>query len=81
MFKVNVGIAPEIMKDILQIDETPYNLRHKVLAKNSNVRSVNYGVHTIDLVATRTGYQKTNSIYIYIYIYVYIYIYIYIYMY
>ena len=68
MFKVNVGIAPEIMKDIFQIEETPYNLRHKVLAKNSNVRSVNYGVHTTDLVATRTGCQKTNSIYIHIYI-------------
>ena len=46
MFKVKVGIEPEILKDIFKIEEKPYNLGNKFLVKSNNVRSVNYGTYT-----------------------------------
>ena len=46
MFKVKVGIEPEILKDIFKIEEKPYNLRHKFLVKSNNATSVNYGTYT-----------------------------------
>ena len=72
MLKVNVGVEPEIMNDIDQSKDRPYNLRHKFLVKSKNVRSVNYGTHTASFIGP-------ISMYIYIYIYKCMYIYIYIY--
>ena len=46
MFIVKIGIAPEIMKDIFEIDERPYNLRHGFLVKRHSVRQVRYGIET-----------------------------------
>ena len=46
MFKVKVGIAPHIMKDIFQVEDKHFNLRHKFFVKSHNVRPVNYGTHT-----------------------------------
>ena len=41
------------MKNIFQIEDTPYNLRHKFLVKSINVRYVNYGTHTASFVDPR----------------------------
>ena len=43
----------EIMKDIFQIEEKPYNERHKFLVKSNNARSANYGTHTASFVGPR----------------------------
>ena len=56
MFKVRFGIAPEIMKDVFQIEDKPYNPRHKFLIKSNNVRSVNSGTHTASFVGSRIWY-------------------------
>lgn len=68
MFKVKVGIEPEIMNDIDQSKDKLYNLRHKFLVKSKNVRSVNYGTHTASFIGPRIWdtipevCQNTNSL-------------------
>ena len=68
MFKVKVGIAPEITRGIFQIKDKPYNLRHKFLVKSNNVRSVNHGAHTASFIGPRIRdtipevHQNTNSL-------------------
>ena len=53
MFKVKVGITSEIMKDIFEIKEKPYNLRYNFLVKSNDVRSANYGAPTSFFVGPR----------------------------
>ena len=39
IFKVKVGIVSDLMKDVFQVAEKPYNLWHKFLVKSNNVRT------------------------------------------
>lgn len=54
MFIEKIGIAPEIMKDIFEIDERPYNLRHGFLVKRHSVRQVRYGIETTCFLAPKS---------------------------
>ena len=71
IFKVTVGIAPEIIKHIFQIEDKPYKLRHKFLVKRNNARSANYGTNTASFVGSRIwditpgACQNTNSLFIF----------------
>ena len=40
IFKVKLGLAPEIMKNIFPIIENPYDLRNKIKFKSRNVHFV-----------------------------------------
>ena len=53
MYKVKIGIAPEIKKNIFEIDERPYNLKYAFLVKRHSVRSVRYGIETACFLAPK----------------------------
>ena len=46
MFKVKIGCASDIMKEIFQTDNQNYNFRHDFLINRCNIRSVYYGTKT-----------------------------------
>ena len=53
LFKVKIGVAPDIMKEIFQVEERPYNFRHNVFVKRHNVKSVRYGTETASFLAPK----------------------------
>ena len=53
LFKVKIGVAPDIMKEIFEVEERPYNLRNNVFVKRSNVRTVRYGTETVSFLAPK----------------------------
>ena len=53
LFKVKIGEAPEIMNEIFQIEERPYNFRNDVFVKRHNVRTVRYGTETVSFLAPK----------------------------
>ena len=46
IFKVKIGIAPELMKEVFDIVDTPYNLRSGTKFKSHLVKTVTYGLET-----------------------------------
>ena len=46
MFKVKIGCAPRIMKEVFEIENRNYNFRHDFLIKWCNIQSVYYGTET-----------------------------------
>ena len=53
IFKVKLGIAPQIMKNVFPIIDNPYNLRNETKFKSRNVHTVRYGIETASFVAPR----------------------------
>ena len=53
IFKVNLGLAPEIMKNVFPIIENPCDLRNEAKFKSGNVKTVWYGIETASFVAPR----------------------------
>jgi len=53
LFKIKIGEAPEIMNEIFQIEERPYNLRNEVFVKRHNVRTVRYGTEAVSFLAPK----------------------------
>ena len=53
IFKVKLGLAPEIMKNIFPIIENPYDLRNETKFKSKNVHAVRYGIKTASFVAPK----------------------------
>ena len=47
IFKVKIGVAPEIVNDIFSIIDNPYNLRNDIKFKSKNIRTVRYGTETL----------------------------------
>ena len=62
LFKVKIGVAPEIMNEVFQIEERPYNFRNGVFIRRHNVRTVRYGTETVSFLAPKLWalhfYQK-----------------------
>ena len=54
LFKVNLGLAPEIMKNIFPIIENPYGLRNETKFKSRNVHTVPYDIETASFVAPKS---------------------------
>ena len=46
MFKVKIGYAPDIMKEIFEPENRNYSFHHDFLMKPYNIRSVYYGTET-----------------------------------
>ena len=44
IFKVKLGLAPQIMKNVFPIIENPYDSRKKTKFKSRNVHTVRYGI-------------------------------------
>ena len=53
IFKVKLGIAPQIMKNVFPLIDNPYNLRNETKFKSRNVHTVQYGIETASFVAPR----------------------------
>ena len=53
LFKVKIGVAPEIMNEVFQIKERPYNFRNGVFIRRHNVRTVRYGTETVSFLAPK----------------------------
>ena len=53
IFKVKLGLAPEIMKNIFPIIENPYDLRSETKFKSRNVHTVRHGIETASFVAPK----------------------------
>ena len=51
IFKVKLGIAPEIIKNFFPIIENPYDLGNETKFKSRNVYTVRYGIETASFVA------------------------------
>ena len=68
IFKVKLGIAPDIMKNVFPIIENPYDLRNKTKFKSRNVSTVRYGIETAYFVAPRIwssipqSYKECSSV-------------------
>ena len=61
IFKVRLGLAPEIMKKILLITENPYDLRNETKFKSRNVGTVPYGIENASFVTRRICISITRS--------------------
>ena len=53
MFKVKLGIAPEMMKNVFQRQEKTYSLRNGDRFKTRNVHTVKYGIETASFVGPK----------------------------
>ena len=53
MFKVKIGCTPNIMKEILEIDNRNYNFRHDFFIKRCNIRAVYYGAETASFICPK----------------------------
>ena len=68
IFKVKLGIAPDIMKNVSPIIENPYNLRNETKFKSRDVSTAWYGIETTSFVAPRIwssiprSYKECSSI-------------------
>ena len=68
IFKVKLGIAPDIMKNVFPIIENPYDLRNETKFKSRNVNTVRYGIETASFVAPRIwssiprSYKECSSV-------------------
>ena len=53
MFKVKIGCALDIIKEIFEIDNRNFNFRHDFLIKQCNIRSVYYGTETASFIGPK----------------------------
>ena len=63
IFKVKLGIAPDIMKNVFPIIENPYDLRNETKFKSRNVNTVRYSIFqevTKNVVLLTNLKQKLN---------------------
>ena len=67
IFKFNLVLAPEIMKNVFPINKNPYVLRSKTKFKSRNVHTVQYGIETAFGTpriwsSIPRSYKKCNSV-------------------
>ena len=61
MFKVKIGCAPNIMKEVFEIGNRNYNFRHDFLIKQCDIRSVYYGTETASFIGPKIWNTLPNS--------------------
>ena len=68
IFKVKLGLALQIMKNVFPIIENPYDVRNKTKFKFKNVNTVRYGIETASFATPRIwssiprSYKKCSSV-------------------
>ena len=62
LFKVKLGIAHEIMKNVFPIIENPCDLRNETNFKSRIVHTVRYGTKTASFVAPRIWSSILSSV-------------------
>ena len=53
IFKVKMNLAPEIMKEVIEIVGDPYTFRNELKRKSRKIRSVRYGIETASFIGAR----------------------------
>ena len=53
IYKFINGLAPQIMGEVFQLNDTNYNLRADVSFRSSNIHTVHYGQQSISFLAPR----------------------------
>ena len=61
MFKVKIGYAPDIMKEVFEIENRYYNFRHDFLTKQCNIQSVYYSTETASFISPKIWDTLPNS--------------------
>ena len=61
IFKVKIGCAPDVMKEIFETDNRNYNFRHEFLIKRCNIRLVYYGTETASFIGAKLCDPLPNS--------------------
>ena len=67
LYKAKMGFGPEIMSEVFNFIDSPYNLRNEKLASR-NIHTVKYGSETLSYVGAKVWgslpneYKNTNSI-------------------
>ena len=61
MLKVKIGCTNDIMKEIFEIENRNYNLRHDFLIKRCNIRSVYYYTETASFTGPKIWDTSPNS--------------------
>ena len=63
IFKVKNGLSPEIMKQVFELREAPYNFRSESsLFKRENVKTTNYGIQSIRYLGPKIWDLLPNNI-------------------
>ena len=60
-FKVKIGCAPYIIKEIFEIDNRNYNFRHDFLINRCNTRSIYYGTEAASFISPKIWDTFPNS--------------------
>ena len=60
-FKVKIGCAPDIIKEIFEIDNRNYNFHHDFLINRCNIRSIYYGTETASFISPKIWNSLPNS--------------------
>ena len=53
MFKVKIGGAADIMKEIFETENRNYNFRHDLLIKRCKIQLVYYGTETASFIGPK----------------------------
>ena len=61
MFKIKIGYIPNIMKEILELENRNYNFRYNFLIKRSNIQSVYYGTEAASFIGPKIWNTLRNS--------------------
>ena len=61
IFKVKLGIAPDIMKNVFPMLQNPYDLRNETKFKSRNANTVRYGIETVSFVEPRIWSSISRS--------------------
>ena len=61
MFKIKIGCTPDIMKEILELENRNYNFHHNFLIKRCNIQSVYYRTEAASFIAPKIWNTLPNS--------------------
>jgi len=68
IFKVKCGLSPQILKEVFEIEEIPYNLRNVTKFKSHRIRTIKYGIETPSYIGPKLWnslpceYKELNSL-------------------
>ena len=63
IYKVKNGMAPEIMKDIFDLENPSYNLRSSCnQLRRENIKTVHYGLHSVRYLGPKLWEFVPNNI-------------------
>ena len=62
IFKLKNGLAPEIMKEVFEIQNPAYHFRFQASHFKRNVKTIHYGVHSVRYLGAKIWAMVPNNI-------------------